>query len=553
MMPCSQDKPTGREKTCLALLSLCLLPFFQATSQWVPNGIPVCDTTANPLFYMLPKIASDGHGGAFVCWHDYRSADIYVQHVGGDGSMLWQRNGIPLINDSAAQQYPRIINDGSDGAYVAWEDDRSTTDTYAYAQHLDADGHSLWTPGGVKVSDRGGLFISICRSPDDGLLVAWIGGGVEDVVIQKLNRSGSREWGDSGVFLARGPGRVAGNDVVVESDGSGGAIVVWSKSGVIYTQRLDNLGRTLWGSSALRLSDSTRNISVGVSTDKASGAVFSWMSQDQHVAFAQRVRNNGQVAWDSGGIGLGGITGGGNQRHTADGYGGAFVGHGRWIQHIDSSGALLWPAPGAVFTQAANYYVNSSQVVNDSSGIWNFCGQRIDNDYYVDIYGQYIDINGNPRWGSVGLPICRIVDSQDWPRGISVGNGRAIVVWDDFRSPHDSSRYSSVYAALVDTLGSITSVGFGEVDMPEVPTLYQNFPNPFNPTTQITYTLPKSEYVNLTIYDLLGRKVVTLVQGRQSAGTHTVPYMGHGVAGGVYFCTLTTGGHSKTIKMLTIR
>ncbi len=84
-------------------------------------------------------------------------------------------------------------------------------------------------------------------------------------------------------------------------------------------------------------------------------------------------------------------------------------------------------------------------------------------------------------------------------------------------------------------------------------TLEQNTPNPFNPSTQIRYTLPLGGRVSLVVYDLLGRRVAVLVEGVREAGEHLVRWEGEGLPGGVYFYRLVAPGFSKTMKMVMIR
>ena len=83
--------------------------------------------------------------------------------------------------------------------------------------------------------------------------------------------------------------------------------------------------------------------------------------------------------------------------------------------------------------------------------------------------------------------------------------------------------------------------------------LLQNYPNPFNPTTFIQYQLPKDTRVTLKIYDILGREVATLVDGRQTAGYHEVEFDGSRFASGVYFYRLTTPTYSKVQKMILMK
>lgn len=83
--------------------------------------------------------------------------------------------------------------------------------------------------------------------------------------------------------------------------------------------------------------------------------------------------------------------------------------------------------------------------------------------------------------------------------------------------------------------------------------LGQNYPNPFNPSTTISFTISKSSYVRLTVYDALGREVKILVDGELFPGAHTVEFDGSAQASGVYFYRLQADGFSLTKKMLLVR
>ena len=83
--------------------------------------------------------------------------------------------------------------------------------------------------------------------------------------------------------------------------------------------------------------------------------------------------------------------------------------------------------------------------------------------------------------------------------------------------------------------------------------LDQNFPNPFNPSTSISYQLPESGRIRLAVYDLLGRTVAVLVDGWATAGVHRGNWNAAGAASGVYICRLTAPTGTRTIKMLLVR
>ena len=92
-----------------------------------------------------------------------------------------------------------------------------------------------------------------------------------------------------------------------------------------------------------------------------------------------------------------------------------------------------------------------------------------------------------------------------------------------------------------------------EADEPSGFPLLANCPNPFNPSTVITYELPEAAAVRITVYDLLGREVATLVNERQSGGRYTVEFHAAGLASGPYLCRLIAGEHLMVRKLVLAR
>jgi photosystem II stability/assembly factor-like uncharacterized protein len=102
-------------------------------------------------------------------------------------------------------------------------------------------------------------------------------------------------------------------------------------------------------------------------------------------------------------------------------------------------------------------------------------------------------------------------------------------------------------------LGSAVTVKSATKDLPGEFMLQQNHPNPFNPSTTFTYELPNSSVVRLSVYDMLGREVSTLVNGDQDAGYHEVRFDGSNLPTGVYFYRMQAGSYVETKKLLLIR
>jgi hypothetical protein len=83
--------------------------------------------------------------------------------------------------------------------------------------------------------------------------------------------------------------------------------------------------------------------------------------------------------------------------------------------------------------------------------------------------------------------------------------------------------------------------------------LAQNYPNPYNPTTLIEYSMPTSSNVILKIYNVLGKLITTLVNENQEAGIYKINFDASRLSNGVYFYKIQAGSYTETKKMLLIK
>ena len=83
--------------------------------------------------------------------------------------------------------------------------------------------------------------------------------------------------------------------------------------------------------------------------------------------------------------------------------------------------------------------------------------------------------------------------------------------------------------------------------------LSDNYPNPFNPSTTIEFTLPKTEFTTLKIFNILGKEVSTLVSNKLNPGNHTYKFDGKNLASGVYYYQLIAGDYRQVKKMILIK
>ena len=102
-------------------------------------------------------------------------------------------------------------------------------------------------------------------------------------------------------------------------------------------------------------------------------------------------------------------------------------------------------------------------------------------------------------------------------------------------------------------LKALTDVKQGNANIPQSYSLLQNYPNPFNPSTFIRYQIPKSGFVSLKIYDILGNEVKALVNETKSAGSYEVKFDGSDLSSGIYFYQLKTNNYTATKKLMLLK
>jgi hypothetical protein len=132
-------------------------------------------------------------------------------------------------------------------------------------------------------------------------------------------------------------------------------------------------------------------------------------------------------------------------------------------------------------------------------------------------------------------------------------------------TPTDTNTHSGYIKLVYNALGSpdsiavsgkgnkLTGVADAQSLLPKEFALAQNYPNPFNPSTQITYAVPKAAKITLEIFDVLGRKVATLVDGVVTPGYYTANFNASSMSSGIYFYRLSSPGVTFTKKMLLLR
>ncbi|GAB62045.1 MAG: hypothetical protein DWB56_08695 [Candidatus Jettenia sp.] len=277
--------------------------------QWASNGMPIC-TEVNAQ--NSPCIVMDGAGGTIIIWQDFRTnyADLYAQRIRKDGELLWKENGVLICGSSGAQSAPIAVDDTTGGAIVIWQDFRRS---YAdiYAQRVDGGGNILWDRGGVPLCTASGheSFQVVINNGAEGAIIAWVDtrNGNNDIFAQQIDGNGAVYWQTNGIPLCIAKGNQ--NYPVITGDGAGGAILAWwdMRSGVfdIYAQRIELTGNIPWMENGIPICvESGIQNNVSITSNGSGGAIVTWNDNraDMFDVYAQQIDSKGLAQWSGKGV-----------------------------------------------------------------------------------------------------------------------------------------------------------------------------------------------------------------------------------------------------------
>ena len=316
--------------------------------QWSPStGDSVCKAAFDQVNIAM---VSDGSGGALLTWEDYRSnagpglADIYAQKVNATGIPQWTANGIGVCTQAAAQHGPKIISDGSGGAFLTWYDQRAGNYDI-YAQRVTAVGGLVGIANGVAVCTSGTDQTNpdMCTDGAGGAIIVWQDGRSTtdiDIWAQRMSSAVAIRWPVNGVVMNN---NVAYNQVnpKIVSDGMGGAMMTWEdfRTGLtsdIYAQRVDSTGvvATGWNVNGVAVCISDNNQSnPNIVSDGNHGAIITWIDKrdsstnnNTYDIYASRITGSFALPWAANGFPI--CTADSTQTNpttVSDGSGGAII------------------------------------------------------------------------------------------------------------------------------------------------------------------------------------------------------------------------------------
>lgn len=208
------------------------------------------------------------------------------------------------------------------------------------------------------------------------------------------------------------------------------------------------------------------------------------------------------------------------------------------ILKIDANGDSLWTQVIGGLDIDMGYSIR--QTDDDGYVICGITGPYFDEDIYV----VKTDVNGDTLWSSTFA-------------GASYGNDLGTCA----RPTPDGGIILTGSLSTADSMQDICLIRFEseqvdiETGVPQVPTVYlsPNYPNPFNASTTIEFSIGRPEFVSLNIYDLLGRRIQTLVEGFLEEGNYAVTFDATGLSSGIYLYKLRAGEAAETKRMVLLK
>lgn len=166
----------------------------------------------------------------------------------------------------------------------------------------------------------------------------------------------------------------------------------------------------------------------------------------------------------------------------------------------------------------------------------------------VNNYGFEIDRQPGSRQSAVG----------NWQKiGFVQGNGNSNSSKEYCFTDHEATFGSFAYRLKqLDNDGTFKYSETVEVTVGQVPNDYslnQNFPNPFNPSTTIQYDIPKTSFVKISVYDILGKEIKLLVNEEKNPGHYEIIFNAKELAGGIYYYSIKAGEFSQSKKMILLK
>ncbi len=554
---------------------------------WLWSGVPI---SVVPEWSEAISAIPDGNGGAIIALADYRRGygDIYAERVDATGEILWTRNGVSVCTAPMDQLGCRLAPDFRGGAIIAWRDVRNGSHYDIYAQRVREDG--LWgNPEPAIAScldvpkDQGGwVRITVKASSHD----------IKQE--QDYPITGYNVWreisslGAAGRLEAEGvlkSGDVPAIDLLAKAVSTPGVRISRAQAMLLGFPEGD------WESIGFHAAkqDTVYYFTVPTRNDSTASDIpwETYMVTAHTPVPSTFIVSNADSAYSVDNLAPG-ITGGfaGTQSLAPPGL------RLSWSENVAADLAsyrIHWGPDDAFVPDESNllgttadttyndpgwapgYFYYYKLVALDRHGNRSSAALLRPEDVKVGTLltncaascsGSAIEVTWRLSEAAAGMYF--VVLRACGPTEAFIGMPNVEIKRDRLSfSFHDSKiEPGSTYRYRVDLYnegGRSVLFETQAISTPVMPiTLYQNRPNPFNPSTAITYHIPDRYHVRLAVYDSSGRPVARLVDALEEKGFHSIEWNGRdeegrSVASGVYFYRLVAGKHAISKKMMLIR
>jgi len=487
-----------------------------------------------------PHIASDSAGGCYVTYNydSFYPQKLAVERLDKYGYKPWADRK-QILGELPEQWQAEIIEDGEGGVIVSYEDNEVVGTDYitrVRVQRIDSNGNFLWGQTGARVnlteSNHGAQ--ELVSDGEGGCVIVWQNIDAS-YWMNRINRFGQREWGDTGIAIGNGNSKW----IIRASDGN-----YYVQTGLT-VHRIGREGQLL----------NQYSVSLGYPVpDPEGGIVLSgrvWNGMIPKLV-AQRKDSLGNNLWQepyveiADSLGFGSFRVGVNNSIINFAWLGTYNGQTDrpCFQAVDLEGKLVYqnkillsdnPSGTTLIGIISSYFSNTIFS-------WSISGE------VNSIFAQMYDTLGNKIWSESGIIVAhpRMTDQQY----ITDGREGFIVC--------GTINEFTVVAQQVSRNGNlgeiITNISSEDKNVIEYELrLEQNFPNPFNSNCTIQYSIPDDGNMVMELFNSIGEKVGTLVNKFHTKGAYTVNLSSDNLPSGIYLYKLQTESKFLAKKLIIIK
>ena len=495
--------------------------------------------------------------------HNNNNYQIFLQILNGDGSNVFAENGIPITTDANYYLYDfeTVYCENSATIALVWSENRIGY-KQIFAQGIDTEGNLLWADStGICLTsaDHQSKVPKISVIDNSGTdeyyfgWENWFDFMNSEIYGQKII-DGEKQWGENGILIS---GESENNDIFDVID----KFYIWRSNNYpnsgLKVKLIDEDGNGAlgWAEDGLLISTSAYNQNNFKFKLIPSGLFILWFDNDEDIIYGQIVDYEGDLLWQEGGIPLieGEYLDYFNVHYNDAIYivwneyvDGNYFNY--YIQKFNENGDTLWQEDGIRLSYWTQFGVSDpvlASVEQDVLIIWEhyFINETI------NIIAQLVSPDGELQYGLSGITICDQIMEQNYPQ-VYVNDSSAYIAWQDGRSTAmgEEGLYSipGIYAQKL-----YLEPTFADNGLLESTEIFSNYPNPFNPSTTISFQLntDNNEDTEISIFNIKGQKVKTIdchtepVEVGNGLNIYSVTWNGtdnneQPVASGIYFYQL---------------